>query len=48
MFLNVVLNDKGRWILQRNRGKEIVVKVADLNLKEVVQTVATFEEAVGY
>jgi hypothetical protein len=48
MFLNVVLNDKGRWILQRNRGKEIVVKVETLNLKEVVQTVATFEEAVGY
>jgi hypothetical protein len=48
MFLNVVLNDKGRWILQRNRGKEIVVKVEDLNLKEVKQTVATFEDSIGY
>jgi len=48
MFLNLVLNDKGRWIIQRERGNEIVVKVEDLNLKQAPQTVATFEEAIGY
>jgi hypothetical protein len=48
MFLNLALNDKGRWIIQRERGNEIVVKVEDLNLKEAKQTVATFEEAIGY
>ena len=48
MFLNVVLNEEGRWILQREAGNEIVVKVESLNLKETVQTIATFEEAMGY
>jgi hypothetical protein len=48
MFLNVALNDKGRWIIQRAQGKEIVIEVASLNLKEVTQVVATFEEAIGY
>ena len=48
MFLNVALNDKGRWIIQRERGNEIVVEVASLNLKEAKQTLATFEEAIGY
>ena len=48
MFLNVALNDKGRWIIQRERGNKIIVKVASLNLKEVPQTIATFEEAIGY
>ena len=48
MFLNVVLNEEGRWIIQKEKGKEIVVQVASLNLKEAKQTVATFEEAIGY
>jgi hypothetical protein len=48
MFLNLNLNDNGRWIIQREQGNEIVVKVEDLNLKEAPQTVATFEEAIGY
>ena len=48
MFLNVVLNEVGRWIIQKEKGKEITVKVASLNLKETKQTVATFEEAIGY
>lgn len=48
MFLNVVLNDEGRWILQRERGKEIVIAVTSLNLKEAKQTVASFEDAIGY
>ena len=48
MFLNVVMNDEGRWILQRERGNKIVIKVASLNLKETVQTLATFEDAIGY
>ena len=48
MFLNVALNDKGRWIIQRERGNEIVVKVESLNLKQAPQTVATFEDAIGY
>lgn len=48
MFLNLALNDKGRWMIQRERGNEIVVKVEDLNLKQAPQTVATFEEAIGY
>jgi hypothetical protein len=48
MFLNLALNDNGRWIIQREQGNEIVVKVEDLNLKEVKQSIATFEEAIGY
>ena len=48
MFLNVVMNDKQRWIIQRAQGKEIVIEVASLDLKEVVQTTASFEEALGY
>lgn len=48
MFLDLVLNDKGRWIIQRQRGKVIRFAVASLNLKETVITVATFEEAIGY
>jgi len=48
MFLNVVLNEEGRWILQREQGKEITIQVASLNLKQAKQTVATFEEAIGY
>lgn len=48
MFLNLNLNDNGRWIIQREQGNEIVVKVEDLNLKEVKQSIATFEEAIGY
>jgi hypothetical protein len=48
MFLNVALNEEGRWILQRERGKEITIQVASLNLKEAKQTIATFEEAIGY
>ena len=48
MFLNLALNDKGRWMIQRERGNEIVIAVASLNLKETVQTIATFEEAIGY
>jgi hypothetical protein len=48
MFLNLVLNDKGRWIIQRERGKVIRVAVASLNLKQVTQSAATFEEAIGY
>jgi len=48
MFLNLALNDKGRWIIQRERGNEIVVKVESLNLKQAPQTVATFEDAIGY
>lgn len=48
MFLDLELNDKGRWIIQRQRGKVIRFAVESLNLKETVQTVATFEEAIGY
>lgn len=48
MFLNLNLNNNGRWIIQREIGNEIVVKVEDLNLKEVKQSIATFEEAIGY
>ena len=48
MFLNVVLNEEGRWIIQKEKGKEITVLVSSLNLKEAKQTVATFEEAIGY
>ena len=48
LFLNVGLNDKGRWIIQRERGNDIVIKVEDLNLKQVKQTVATFEDSIGY
>jgi hypothetical protein len=48
MFLNVVQNEEGRWIIQRAQGKEIVIEVASLNLKEITQVVATFEEAIGY
>jgi hypothetical protein len=48
LFLNVALNDKGRWIIQRDRGNVITIAVASLNLKEVPQSSATFEEAIGY
>ena len=48
MFLNLVLNDKGRWIIQRERGNVIRFAVASLNLKQAPQTVATFEDAIGY
>ena len=48
MFLNVVLNEEGRWIIQKERGEKITVKVKSLNLKQAPQTVATFEEAIGY
>ena len=48
MFLNVVLNESGRWIIQREQGKKITVKVESLNLKQAKQTVASFEEAIGY
>jgi hypothetical protein len=48
MFLNVVLNEEGRWIIQKEKGKKITVKVESLNLKEAKQTIATFEEAIGY
>lgn len=48
MFLNVVLNEEGRWIIQKERGEKITVKVESLNLKETKQTIATFEEAIGY
>jgi hypothetical protein len=48
LFLNVVLNEEGRWIIQRERGETITIKVASLNLKEAPQTVATFEDAIGY
>ncbi len=48
MFLNLVLNDKGRWIIQRERGNVIRFAVASLNLQQTVQIPATFEEAIGY
>ena len=48
MFLNVVLNENGRWIIQKEKGETITIKVASLNLKEAPQTVATFEDAIGY
>ena len=48
MFLNVVLNESGRWIIQREKGNVIRIAVASLNLKEAPQTVATFEDAIGY
>ena len=48
MFLNVALNENGRWIIQREKGNVIRVAVASLNLKEAPQTVATFEDAIGY
>lgn len=49
MFLDIKLNDKGRWIIQRQESKEIEVLVEDMNLEEiVVKTVSTFEEAMGY
>lgn len=48
MFLNVVLNESGRWIIQREKGNVIRVAVASLNLKEAPQSIATFEEAAGY
>jgi hypothetical protein len=49
MNLNIELNEAGRWIIQRDRSNEIVVNVADLTIEEaVVQTVSTFEEAMGY
>lgn len=48
MFLNVVLNEEGRWIIQKERGEKITVKVESLNLKQAPQTLATFEEAIGY
>ena len=49
MFLDIKLNDSGRWIIQRQESKEIEVLVEDMNLEEiVVKTVSTFEEAMGY
>ena len=48
MFLNLILNDKGRWIIQRERGNVIRFAVASLNLKQAPQTIATFEDAIGY
>jgi len=48
LHLNVKANDEGRWIIQRNPGNEIVVNVASLSIVAAKQTVATFEEAMGY
>lgn len=48
MMLNLVMNEKGRYIIQRDRGNKIVIEVASLNIKEITQVAATFEEAIGY
>ena len=53
-FLQMVIDeensteDKKVYRIQRAQGKNIDVFMKDLNLKETVQTVATFEEAIGY
>jgi hypothetical protein len=48
LFLDLVLNENGRYVIQRERGKKIRVLVESLNTKRAPQTVATFEEAIGY
>jgi hypothetical protein len=40
--------DKPLYRIQRQQGKNIDVFMKDLNLKEVVQTTATFEDSIGY
>ena len=53
-FLDLVVDTENStaedivYRVQRKQGNEIVVEMASLNLKETVQTAATFEEALGY
>ncbi len=53
-FLSLVVDEENSsaddilYRVQRQQGNDIVVEMSSLNLKEAKQTVATFEEAIGY
>jgi len=53
-FLSLVIDEENStptntlYRVQRQQGNDIVVEMKSLNLKEAPQTVATFEEAIGY
>lgn len=53
-FLSLVIDEENStetdvlYRVQRQQGNDIVVEMSSLNLKETTQTVATFEDAIGY